>query len=554
MSTDRQLARRNPPLGDARAPSRAAVDAPQHALTRPQKSGDLLVAAKGGAVVFGGRMIAWGSRFAIAVFLARALGASQYGLYSLALTIAALGAALAVLGMDSALIRYGAVFAARQDVKGLRGSLQVAIGIPALLSVLSAVGLFVLAEPIARYTVHEPSLAPLLRTVSILVPATVLSTQLAATLQGLRHIHLAVLGLQVLQPAVRFAALLALAVVGLTAETAVAASTFAALCATATLFVFLNRLVPLAPWTEARRQPGAIIRFSLPIYFSNLVSAVGENLQTLLLGAMSTIASVGIFGVANQLNLVGSIFHSALVSSSMPIFAELHDRRDRRGLEHLFQATSKWTLTLNLPFFLAALLFPHALLSLFGPEFESGWVALVIIAWGNLVNAATGTSGALLDMTGHTWVKFLNATTAVVLALGLNLLLIPRLGIVGAAISVFASLSLVNIMRLVEVLILVRVSPYNRSFLKPLGAAVGAITVAAIAAALVGNDRPILQVASGLSLLAVTYVLLLVRLGLTEEDRMILRRIRGRLRRRGKGESSEDSASEIPESPDQSLS
>lgn len=504
-----------------------------------------MVAAKGGAVVFAGRLVAWGSRFAIAVFLARILGAREYGLYSLALTIAALGAALAVLGMDSALIRYSAVFAARSDQKGLRGSLQVAIGIPAILSVLSSVALFLLADPIARQLMHEPSLAPLLRTVSVLVPATVLSTQIAATLQGLRHIHLAVLSLQVLQPAVRFAILLVLAIVGLTAETAVLASTLAALSATVLLFKFLNRLVPLArPWADARREPGAIARFSLPIYFSNLVSSVGENLQTLLLGTMSTIASVGIFGVANQLNLVGSIFHSALVSSSMPIFAELHDRGDRRGLEHLFQTTSKWTLTLNLPFFLAAMLFPHALLSLFGREFESGWIALVIIAWGNLVNAATGTSGALLDMTGHTWVKFLNATTAVGFALGLNLLLIPRLGIVGAAISVFASLSVVNVMRLVEVLALVGVSPYNRSFLKPIGAAAGAVATAAVAATLVGNDRPVLQVVLGLSLLGVTYVLLLLRLGLSDEDRMILRRVRGRMGRRGKSEPSAREANE----------
>ena len=115
-----------------------------------------------------------------------------------------------------------------------------------------------------------------------------------------------------------------------------------------------------------------MLRFSGPVYFSNLINTFGGNLQTLLLGGMASVASAGIFAVANQVMLVGAMFHSAIVQATMPIFAELQDAGDRGRLHALYRTTSKWTFTLNLPFFLVAVLFPSAVLSIFGP---GSWMA-----------------------------------------------------------------------------------------------------------------------------------------------------------------------------------
>ena len=49
------------------------------------------------------------------------------------------------------------------------------------------------------------------------------------------------------------------------------------------------------------------------------------------------------FAIANQVTMVGSMFHASVVASSMPIFAEMADRQDRSGLERMYRTTSKWT-------------------------------------------------------------------------------------------------------------------------------------------------------------------------------------------------------------------
>jgi O-antigen/teichoic acid export membrane protein len=494
--------------------------------------GQIVLAAKGGGIVFAGRLFAWGSRFVLAVFLVRLLGAEQYGLYTIALTVAALGSIFAVIGLDSAMVRYVAIFNGRADIARLRGSLQIGIGLPAMVGLLFGAAMVLFSDQIATNLFAAPGLAPLLRIAGLLVPAMVLNSLLAATLQGFQKIGFAVLGEQITQPSVRFAILVVFALMGMTAELAVVASTLATLIVTVLLLFFVARQAPFTGITgTAERQTGMLLRFSLPVYFSNLVNALSSNLQVLLLGSMSTIASAGIFTVASQINLVGTIFHSAIVSASMPIFAELHDQGDRSRLAHLYQTTSKWTLTLNLPFFLAVVLFPQALLMIFGSEFTDGSGALVILALGAIVNAGTGTSGAVLDMTGHTGVKFINSTLSVGLGIGLNLLLIPPFGVVGAAIAAFGAVSLVNLLRLAEVLWLVGVGPYNATFAKPLVAGAAAALAAVLIASVLAAQPLLLRAGAGILVLMGGYAGLLLLMGLSDDDRLLLVRAANRMRR-----------------------
>jgi O-antigen/teichoic acid export membrane protein len=503
---------------------------------RPDARADegILDAAKGGGIAFAGRVFTWAARLGLAVLLARLLGADEYGLYNLALTVATVMASFPSLGLDSALVRFMAVYSSRGDPSRLRGSLQIGIGIPLLLSVLAGIVLFLAAELIATGVMHDQRLTPLLQIASVLVPATVVNRQLAAALQGLRRLGDAVRAEQFAQPASRVIMLLAIAAVGLTAAWAVAASAIAALVATLLMILLLSRAAGAVRGVLASREIRALTNHAVPVFFSNVVNTFGGNLQTLFLGAMSSATSVGIFAIANQVTLVGSMFHQSVAASSMPVFAEYADRDDRAGGERLYRITSKWTFTLNLPLFCLVLVFPDALLSLFGREFEAGSTALIILAWGALANAATGTSGAILDMAGHTRVKFLNSTLSLGLAIGLSLMLIPPLGIVGAAIAAVGSVVFVNLLRVVEVALLVHITPYDAAWLKPLGAGAVALAAGLGAASLAGGSDTVGGLAAGAITLIVVYVAAIFALGISEDDRMVLGRAGRKLTRLGR--------------------
>ena len=496
---------------------------------------DIGAAARAGGIVFIGKVFTWGMRLVLAVLLARFLGASDYGLYTIALSVAAVASALSVFGLDAAMIRFVAIAIARGDEARARGIAQVGIVIPAFLSCLVGMGVAIAAEPLAVTVIGEPALAPVLRVGAVLVPALVANSLLTATLQGIRRIGQSVWAEQFVQPVLRAAILVAFAVMGLTAQLAVVATLLSTVAVGLLMAWYVQRSLA---WTgRATRPTKEIVRFSLPVYFSNIVHTFGGNLQTLLLGGLSSVASAGVFAVASQLQLIGSLFHMAIVRSTMPAFAELHDAGERRRLEGLYQATSKWTFSLNVPFFLVALGFADTLMLVFGPEFVQGADALVVLAVGNLVSSATGTSGAMLDMTGHTAMKLVNSTLAVGLAIGLNLALIPSYGVLGAAIASTAGVTAVNLLRVVELAWLERVQPYNRAYVKPVASGALAMAAGWTAASLASIWLPTAMAgAIGATITVLAYAVLLVALGITSEERSMLgrafHRVRGRRPRR----------------------
>ena len=504
-------------------------------MSTPSPSSDsddgVLAIARGGGTLFAGKLFTWGVRFALAIVLARTLNADGYGLYNLAIGIATLVATFPPIGLDTALVRFTASAVARGEPDVARANVRFALVVSGTLSVIAAVGLFVFAGPVAELVMHDPRLAPLLVIACLAIPALVLNRHLGAVLQGVRRLDLGTLAEQFAQPVARAILIGVLLIVGMTVSWALAAWVLAAFVATGMLAYFAWRNMPAGSGHQQRSQGSQMLRFSFPVFFSNIVSSIGDNIQTIFLGALSTVSSVGVFGVSNQLNLIGSMFHSSVVSASMALFAETEARGDRRGLEALYQTVSKWSVSLNLPLFLALVLFPEALLSLFGPEFREGVTALTILAFANIINAATGASGAVLDMTGHSVVKLINASVAVVLAVGLNLLLIPTYGLVGAAISVLASSAAVNLLRITEVYVLLDTTPYNRTFLKPLAAGVVGLAAALAVRALV-PDAPALQALLGIAALFAAYAFTLTRLGLSAEDRLVMSRVWKRLRRR----------------------
>jgi O-antigen/teichoic acid export membrane protein len=491
-------------------------------------------AAKGGGVVFAGKLFAWGSRFVIAVILTNILGAAGVGLYELAFTAATIATSFAVLGLDSAVIRWVSMFQHRDDRAGMLGVLVTGVGLPGLVSIAIGVALILFPQTIADRVLNQPTAASLLPIAGFLVPFMVLNRQLGAALQGLKRIEYAVLAEQFSQPPIRFLLLMALlALVGLSPANALAASTVAAGAATLILTWYLVRYARLREKPrQFRLETRELIVFSLPIWFSNIVITVGKNLQVLLLSALDTLRSVGIFAIALHVNLLASLFHTSVVQSSLAIFAELNDRGDRAGLGHMYQTTSKWTFSLNLPLFIVIVLFPGALLSVFGSDFVTGAPALVILGLEALTNSATGTSGSLLDMTGHTRVKLVNSTVAVAASLVLNLLLIPQYGLMGAAIAALCATLAVNLLRIGQVWYLLRLVPYDASFAKPLLAGALALGAGYGVAVLTGSLPSFVQLAVGGAAIVATYAFAIIRLGLTPDDRMVLDRAWRKLRRK----------------------
>ena len=84
----------------------------------------LAAIAKGSGFLAAGDLFSYVVRFVAALVLARALGANEYGLYTLTVSLAFMVSGVANLGLDAAMERYVAVLRNRRDFAEVEGAMH----------------------------------------------------------------------------------------------------------------------------------------------------------------------------------------------------------------------------------------------------------------------------------------------------------------------------------------------------------------------------------------------------------------------------------------------
>jgi O-antigen/teichoic acid export membrane protein len=134
---------------------------------------------------------------------------------------------------------------------------------------------------------------------------------------------------------------------------------------------------------------------------------------------------------------------------------------------------------LTWPFYILVAIYASTLLGLFGSEYEIGAAAVVVLSISVLVGAGFGPVDILLVMMGKSSWSLWNTAAALAVNIALNLLLIPRIGIIGAAISLATSRIVANSLPLAQLIHLARLHPFGRRW-------INAVAMSSLTFALVG--------------------------------------------------------------------
>lgn len=493
---------------------------------------NVLTAARGGGITFAGRIFQNLLTLAFAVIIARVLGAQQYGLYRLTITIVTIVSAVSLLGLNNGIVRY--IPRALRDKNKARvwGVIQVGVGLPSLVGLLLTFLVFIFAHQIGEAIFHKPNLGYVLRMVCLSIPFLVLSHSLAAIALGFRKIEYDVYARLFLFEAAKLllaaiALLIGFGVIGVAAAYigATVLSFFLLLYFIHKLFSFRHAL------HKADRPTGELLRFSFPLFLSLLLNQFGRRFETLVLGSFGVLADVGVYSVMLNLSNVGGMAAEGLRKVSNPIISDLHHQRKFADLERYHQTIAKWTFTFNLPIFLTIMLFAKNLLLIFGRDFTAGMAGLVILAAGTLFNASMGNSSVLLAMSGHTRIFFYNSLVYLAVTLLLDFTLIPQWHLLGAAIAGAVTLLLINLLRLVQVYLYVeKILPFNRTFLKPLLAGLVAAALVFVARRFVFTASPLAQLLALGALLWVIYGAVVFLLKLSYEEQLLLDKVLQKLK------------------------
>ena len=404
-------------------------------LARTTRSDDVAGVLHGAGIVLMIRVAAAPLAYVVMVVLARWMGAAEFGIYTWVFSWTMLLAIPAGLALHVCL-RYLPGYLAHEQWSHLRGLLTSSVALTVLIasatSLVGAGALWVLQE-----SVEQTLLVPFLLGLGGL-PVMALVALMAQIGRAFGWVVVAYSPSQIAHPI-----LLAIAVLLLpqTHRQATAAELLAISFALFLVAVVMQgsiyarrlgqRLRQAAPGYELR----AWLRVGVPLVMvAGLVGVIDQS-DLVMVGLFLTPTDVAYYSGAVRSAALVIFFFDAIMSLAGPKIAELHARGDSRALQSLLAGVIPWIALPTLAVATVILLLGVPLLAMFGEGFVAAYPGLLCLATAHLICACMGPAAILLSMTGHQDDCAKAYGVAAVANVVLNALLIPILGILGAAIA-----------------------------------------------------------------------------------------------------------------------
>lgn len=190
-----------------------------------------------------------------------------------------------------------------------------------------------------------------------------------------------------------------------------------------------------------------LLKVSAPMMSAKYLTMIYTWLDILILAWYATEPMVAIYRVATRLTSLATIPLISINAIAGPKFAEAYGAKDDKRLQNSVRQATRMIFWSCVPFLLLFLIFPKFCLWTFGKGFttEEAIIVFIIVTLGQAANVLTGPVTVLLNMTGRQKVTMYYALATVVIDVGLNLILIPMYGIIGAAIATAVSRTVLNL-------------------------------------------------------------------------------------------------------------
>jgi O-antigen/teichoic acid export membrane protein len=171
--------------------------------------------------------------------------------------------------------------------------------------------------------------------------------------------------------------------------------------------------------------------FALTVIFALLYFGIDGVMLFVMVGD----ASVGIYSAAYNLILGVMIIPTAFSAAIYPIMSRYFET-SKGSLKFLYEKSIKYLVLLAIPTgFVATILGPKIIDFLYGPEYAASTLALQLLVWGGVAwFVSMGISTTLRSVNRQKTLAWI-ATSAALLNIVLNLILIPYMSFIGAGIA-----------------------------------------------------------------------------------------------------------------------
>jgi len=412
--------------------------------------GPLGTVLRGAGISGAAQLVAAGLAFAQVVALGRLFGRDGLGLYSVGFPLSRYLMVAGMLGLDAAIVRTIPALRAKQDRAGVAGVLGWSLRVALVSGLIAAALLSLAAVPLANRAFERAELVAIIRLFALTVPLWVLLTVLVSAAQAFDRQELRAIPQQIVLPSVQLGLVVLFGVLGLSVASAVVARLVGLGVAVIIAVLLVRGLVPPrrdAGISAVRRRE--LAAFGLPAAGATLVISTSSSLGLLLTGILAGAGETGLFAAALRVSFIGVLLVRSVTWALDPVVARLQ-REDSAELGRLTAVMALLIVAAGVPLAAALIALAEPLSGLFGRDFAPAVPAIRVMAADILPASMFYLLNHVVMFAGRSRLALVNNALLVGLILGLDLLLVPTHGALGAALAQFAAGTLMTLVLFAE--------------------------------------------------------------------------------------------------------
>lgn len=490
---------------------------------------------KGAGIYIIGFIIAKFFNYFYRLIIART-GSEQYGILSLGWSFISVLAVFATLSFNISILRYIPYYKAKNDNSRVRGVMLFVTKMTLFMGLLLGFLLFVFSDWFSLNffpNINLVKLSLVFKFMSLAIPLTALNFIFNSVFESFKKIKYEVITRNILEPSSK------LFLSGILVYYGIGVVGFSVVYVISVALSFILGLYFLEkkvyPFLRSKIAPiyvnKELMVYSWPLIINGIFFVILGSVDTWLLGSLKNASDVGVYNVAYPTGQLILTIPQIILILFIPIITELYAKEERSLFNSIYQITTKWlVIAMLLPLGLIFLFSKPLIGILFTSEYTSGYLALIILSSGFFIYGLSRTSENMLMIFKKTKIIMLNYTIATLLSVFLNLALIPKYGINGAAFATAFSYSLVSLFILIESYIYTKVGFFKFNYLKifiAMGLNLG--IVMAVIHFFVENTNIYIIIALSLLSSILYFLLLLVMKVFSKEDIMIIDSVMNKL-------------------------
>lgn len=395
----------------------------------------------------------------IVLAVTRLYSANDAGALFAATSVFLIAVAIVEVGVDQGMVRFLAWHRARGDVSALRTIFRIGL-LPVIgTSLLGGAILFAIASPLAGWLSSSATMADLLRVLAIAIPLAAMNDIVLAATRGYGVMRPTVIIERIIRPALQPIAIIAVGLAGggLGALAAAWAGPYIVgtlLSALSLRRIQARRLFADATVASDEAALSAAISAVVPTETSGdrsltrafwsytsaravarICQVALQRMDVILVAALIGTRAAAVYTAATRFIAVGQLLSQAMQQVIQPRLAALLAVGEHRLAELVLKRTTLWLVALAWPGYLAIIALAPWLMSVFGPGYASGATTLVVLGIAMLAATAAGPLDVVLLMAGRSTPSLINVIVSLAVDIVGCLLLVPPLGVTGAAVA-----------------------------------------------------------------------------------------------------------------------